>query len=179
LSLFGISEAQLAWILGAVKLTSLNSFSLHIETYDDPLRETTERYLSLIMIQPALRKVELKIREDRISSIKWSLNCRIECLIINENININNLIEILSCSAQLHRLILKNISSSITNGITPKSSFIQLTSLTLEEFDVPIDELESFLLLTPSLSHLKLVGQCCFDNGKREGKNLFKQIFFI
>ena len=39
------------------------------------------------MAQSTLRKVELNIKNDRISNIKWPSNCRIESLILNEDIN--------------------------------------------------------------------------------------------
>ncbi|CAF1361480.1 unnamed protein product [Adineta ricciae] len=45
--------------------------------------------------------------------------------------------------------------------------FPQLTSLTLSQVDINIDTLESFLLLTPSLAHLKMIGNMNSLDGTR------------
>jgi len=54
----------------------------------------------------------------------------------------------------------------VINNLT-SICFRQLTSLTIEQLDVMIDKVESFLLLTPSLVYLKLVGGENMMNGKR------------
>ncbi len=68
LNLFGINEVHLDLILKRINLNLLTSFSLHIQTYDDRRRKTTAHYLSLMMTQPTLRKVELNIREARMAT---------------------------------------------------------------------------------------------------------------
>jgi hypothetical protein len=108
-----------------------------------------------------------EVKSDRISNIKWPSYCRIESLILNEDIIIDNLIPIFSCSPQLHTLIIKQKFLHKTDNLTKKFSLQQLTSLTLEELDMTIDQLESFLLFTPSLNHLKLIGNDCVFDGKR------------
>ncbi|CAF3864380.1 unnamed protein product [Adineta steineri] len=119
------------------------------------------------MAQSNLRKVELNIRNDRISEISWPLHCRIEHLIINENITFDNLCRILSSASQLHKLILKQDLPTMIDHRKLTSTFPQITSLTIEQLDVPIDRLESFLMLTPSLIYLKLIGKECVTDGKR------------
>ena len=66
---------------------------------------------------------------------------------------------IYSCSPQLHRLVIKQIFSSLLKSDELTSSFPQLTSL--------IVQLESFLSLTPSIVYLKLLGNCLVFDGKR------------
>ncbi len=167
LNLLGIDEFQLNMILKRIDLNCLTSFSLHIQKYDDRRKKTTERYLSSIIVQSTLRKIELNIKSDRISNIKWPSNCRIESLILNEDIIIDNLIPIFSCSPQLHTLIIKQNLLNITDNPTKKFSFQQLTSLTFEELDMTINQLESFLLLTSSLTYLKLIGNGFVFDGNR------------
>jgi hypothetical protein len=168
LSLFGITELQLGLILKRINLNCLTSFALYIEKYDDRRRKTTENYLSLIMAQPTLRKLELDINIDRLSTIQWPSNCRIESLIMNDYIIDDNLFQIIRCCPQLHRLILKdNPPISINRSIISQSSFVQLTSLTLEALGTSINDLESFLLFTPTLIHLKLLGEGSLYDGKR------------
>jgi hypothetical protein len=149
---------------------SLTSFSLNIRKYDDRRKKTTLHLLSSILAQSSLRKIALDIKIDRISNISWPLNCRIEHLTINENITFTDLCQILSCSPQLRTFIVKQSLVPTTNNINRTPYFPQLTSLTIEKLDIPIDKLESFLLLVPSLIYLKLTDEeCVFD-----GKNLFR-----
>ncbi|CAF0890956.1 unnamed protein product [Rotaria sordida] len=167
ITFFGIEEFQLNIILKRIHLNLLTSFSLHIQEYDNRRKKTTLNFLSSILAQSNLRKVELKIRNDRISNISWSVNSRIEYLIIDSNINFHSIMTILSCSPQLHTLILKQNLPILIGNMKQTCSFSQLTSLTIENLDATIDQLESFLLLMPSLIYLKIIGQRCIFDGKR------------
>ncbi len=71
INLFGINEFQLNMILKRINLKCLTSFSLHIQGYDNRRRKTTEHYLSSIMVQSTLRKVELNVKNDRLSNMQW------------------------------------------------------------------------------------------------------------
>ncbi|CAF3952343.1 unnamed protein product [Adineta steineri] len=167
ITFIGINELQLNNMFKRIHLNFLTSFTLHIEKYDDRRKKTTLNFLSSIMAQSNLRKVELNIRNDRISEISWPLHCRIEHLIINENITFDNLCKILSSASQLRKLILKQDLPTMIDHRKLTSTFPQITSLTIEQLDVPIDRLESLLMLTPSLIYLKLIGKECVTDGKR------------
>ena len=163
----GIEESELNIMLKCINPNLLTSCSLDIRKYDDRRRKTTNNYLSLILARPNLRKVELGIRNYRISSLSWPLNSRIEYLVITNEIDFDTVMTILSRSTQLHTLILKqNIFNSLKDT-TQTYSFSQVTSLTLEKFYCTIDQLESFLLLMPSLIYLKLIGERCLLDGER------------
>jgi hypothetical protein len=165
--LLGIDELQLNMILKRINLKCITSFSLHIQKYESWPSKTTEQYLSSIMAQSTLRKVEFNLRADRLSNIQWPSNCRIEYLIIDRYIRMDNLFRIISCSPQLHTLIIKQNLLVITDNRSEKSPFPQITSLTLEGLDMTVDQIQAFLLLTPSLIYLKLIGSYCVFDGKQ------------
>lgn len=167
--LIGIKEFELNMILKSIKLDNLTSFSLHIQEHDDRRKQKTLRFLSSILAQYKLRRVELKIKYNRLWDISWPLNSRIKYLIIDSDINISRIITILSGSPELHTLILKANLPNSFNSMKNTCSFPQLTSLTIENLDGKLDQLESFLLLVPSLEYLKLIGlQDEFDGGRLE-----------
>ncbi len=167
INLFGIDELQLNMILKRINLKCLTSFSLHIQEYDGRRRKTTEHYLSSIMAQSTLRKVEFNVKNFRLSNIQWPSNCRIEYLIINVDITMNNLSRIISSSPQLHTLIIKQKLLTMSDNLNQRSSFPQITSLILKKVDMSINQLELFLSLTPSLIYLKLIGESYVFDGKQ------------
>jgi hypothetical protein len=167
INLFGIDELQLNMILKSIDLKCLTSFSLHIQKYESWPSKTTEQYLSSIMAQSTLRKVELNLRTDRLSNIQWPSNCRIEYLIIDGDITMDNLFRIISCSPQLHSLIIKQKLLTMPDNLKKRSSFPQITSLILEKVVMTINQLELFLSLTPSLIYLKLIGNGFVFDGNR------------
>jgi len=57
--------------------------------------------------------------------------------------------------------------------------FRQITSLTIEKLDTDIKDVEQFLLLTPSLVYLKLIGDGNFLNGNRWEKFIQKNLFLL
>lgn len=163
INLFGINECHFNFIFKRINSNHLISFRLHIQNYDEQLAKTTGDSLSSILAQSTLRRIELNIRNERLSKIQWSSNCRIECFIINNSITTKNLFRMIECFPRLHTLVLKEGMKFLYDD---RCSFPQITSLTLENSDTSIDDLELFLSLTPSLVYFKLVGQCLF-NGQR------------
>ncbi|CAF3171372.1 unnamed protein product [Rotaria sp. Silwood2] len=163
----GIEEFQLNMILKRINLKCLTSFSLHIQEYDNRRKKTTLNSLTSILAQSNLRKVELNIKDDRISNISWPVNSRIDYFIIHSDVSFHNILTIFSCSPQLHTLVLKQNLPTLMGNMKQTCSFSQLTSLTIENLHVTIDQLESFLLLMPSLIDLKLIGKECVFDGKR------------
>jgi hypothetical protein len=100
------------------------------------------------------------------SKISWPINSPIQYLTINHNINIDKLCTILQYSPHLHTLITNEISEGVPD-LLPSICFRQLTSLTIQVVFISIDKLEPFLLMTPSLIYLKLIGGKKMMDGKR------------
>ena len=167
IDLDGIDEFQLNYLCKRINLNLLRSFSIRISEYDDRRRKTTVNYLSTIVKQINLRRLYLDVENSRISDLSWPINCSIECLTINGNVKFDDLVKIFSCSPQLHRLIIKRTSLRIRTNHGKEYSFVQLKSLIIEVRDLEMNELNSFLLLTPSLSYLKLLGHYWRFDGKR------------
>ena len=156
-----IEEYQLNYLFERINLNHLQSVRIHLSKHDDHRRKTTANHLSTIVQQSNLRTIEFNIPNNRLSQIEWPSICSIECLILYEY---ENLVKIYSCSPRLHRLIIKgNLFNS--NHLT--CSFPQLTSFIIDEISMRIDEVEAFLLLTPSLVYLKLIGYCDIFDGRR------------
>ncbi|CAF4014651.1 unnamed protein product [Rotaria sordida] len=163
-----IDEFQLNFILKRINCNTLTSLSCNIRIYDARYKNATTSRLSSIIAQSTLRKLKLDISAERMLEISWPSICTIEYLTINDRITMDNLCKISQCSPDLHTLVMKKTSQYITNNLTLANhlaiNFRQLTSLIIDEIDVTIDQLESFLLLTPSLIHLKLIdGQNTLD----------------
>ncbi|CAF0806321.1 unnamed protein product [Rotaria sordida] len=171
ITLIDINENQLNFILKRINLKLLTSFSFNIKRYDDRRIKTTNSFLTSIISQSNFRKMEFNLTTDRLWKTSWPFNCSIEYLIVNEDITMDNLIKILQCSPHLYKIILKQKFSKIINNVSQISTlpicFRQLTSLTIEKLDMNTDALESFLLLTPSLVYLKLIGGQHMFDGKR------------
>jgi len=167
LTLLNIDESQLNFILKRINLAALTFFSCTIRKYDDRRRKTTNELLTSIIAQSSLEKIEFDIKSERMLQISWPINCTIQYLTINGSITTDNLFTILQYSPYLHTIIFKESCNKMINNITPPQYFRQLRSLTMEKLDVTIDKLESFLLLTPSLVYLKLIGGKNMLDGKR------------
>jgi hypothetical protein len=162
LILIDIPEFQLNVILKRINLNAIKSFSLDIRGNDYQRIETTNNLLRSIIAQSSLRSLELDIEVKRMSNISWPINSSIEYLKIKQSITMHSLCTILQRSPHLHKLCVKQsfdkIIDNMTLTLSSLNTFPQLTSLTIEEVDVIIDELELFLSLTPSLVYLKLIG---------------------
>jgi hypothetical protein len=171
LTLQDIDESQLNFILKRVQLNCLTSFSFNIRKYENRRIETSTNLLSRIIAQPSLRKLEFNISIERMSKISWPTDCSIHQLIINDRMTLDNLCTILQCSPHLHKLIINQNFDAILNNIVPAfsfpTSFGQLKSLIFNNLEISMDKLESFLLLTPSVVYLKLIGGGPILDGKR------------
>ena len=153
-----IEESQVNAFFKEIDLNHLRTVSINVLNHNDQRGKTTANILSNIVQQ---------IKACRIFQIEWPSNCSIECLICYGDIGLEKLIEIYSCSPRLHRLIIKRTFSYLKNHRHLTFSFPRLTSLIIEQMNVEIAQLEAFLLLTPSLIYLKLLGDCEIFNGKR------------
>ena len=165
LTLLNINEDQLDFILTRIKLNTIISCIFTITKYDDSLKETTVSLLSSVVASSTLRRLELGVESERILKISWPTNCTIQYLTINA-ITIDYFLAIVQYSPYLHTVAMSEIPTGIINDLT-STCLEQLTSLTINELCASIDELESFLLLTPSLVHLKLISWKKVLDGKR------------
>jgi hypothetical protein len=169
LTLHNINEDQLKFILENINLNLLTSFSLSIAQYDNAFIETTTNLLSSIIAKVTLRKLDLNLDTTRMTKIAWPMNCTIQYLTINNYVYstyIDDLYRIFQCSSHLHTLIMSKTPTISIKNLT-LIRFRQLTSLTITDNRESVHDVESFLLLTPSLVHLKLVGGKTMLDGKR------------
>ena len=163
----GIAGSDLDEFLQSIDVNHLRSFSIHVTQDDRRNRPITRNTLSTIVQQSNLRTVEFRTKNTRISRIQWPFSSSVQCLILYGEIGYENFLRICSCFPQLHRLIIKDALPDF--GIAPhlRSSLVQLTSLILDQVNMPMEQLQCFLLLTPSLVYLKIIGWCDKFDGKR------------
>jgi hypothetical protein len=170
LFLLNIDQSQLNIILKQIQFDQLTLFSFSIRKYDYRRMNTTNNSLTAAFAHSHLRQLEFDIENEKITIISLPPNCTIQYLSIKNSISVDYLFKILQSCSHLHTIIMKDFHRYHKNNIqsfsSPKS-FPQLTSLAIEHVNVDIDELESFLLLTPSLTYLKLIDGSNMVNGKR------------
>ncbi|CAF3418498.1 unnamed protein product [Rotaria sp. Silwood2] len=170
LTLIDIEESQLKVLLKRFFIPSLTSFSFKLGKYDDRRTNTTATLLSSIISQAHLHHLNLDIRSTRIEKMIWPVQSMIKYLKISSCDNFSQIFTILQCSPHLQTFII-NFSNYIDDTIISldsiRTSFQQLTSLTLENLRANIDNLELLLSLMNSLTYLKLIGFGHFLNGNR------------
>lgn len=171
LVLIDIDESHVNFILKHVSVNRLQSLTIGIQKYDRRRQMTTGKLLSSVIARSELWKLNLTIDGCRLSTIQWPSDCTIRCLTIHGNMTFDNLCTIFHCSPYLHTLVLRNVLPTISrNDVVPPSaetSLKQLTSLTLAEMRITIDQLEALLSCTPALVHLKMIIQINQLDGKR------------
>ena len=166
LTLLEIDEGQLNFILKSIKLNSITSLSFSIREYDDKQIKITTVLLSLAVASSTVHRLEFGIEPTRMSKILWPNYCTIQYLTLNNYISIDHFYTILQNSLHLHTLIMSHIPREMTKN-SSSIFFPQIKSLTIKDFRETIHELEIFLLLTPSLDYLKLIGGKKMMDGKR------------
>ncbi|CAF0981599.1 unnamed protein product [Adineta ricciae] len=159
-----IHEPQVVRILRRIKLDQLKSVVIKIDKYDGRRRMTTVNFLRSVVSQPNLRKLDLQINSRRFHLIQWSRPNTLRDLSIDGNMDGDHLYKILQCSPLLQTLKLRQ-GLPLTNNWNKSICFPTLTSLTLDEISIDIDELQSFLLFTPRLAHLKVIGSVDYFSG--------------
>jgi hypothetical protein len=169
LTLLNINEIELCIILKYINCDSLTSVSFYIEDEDDnPRLETTKDLFSSLIKKPNLRSLEFSLSDDCVSKISWPISCTIQYLKINSHIDMNNLCRIFHCCPHLHTLFVRLNYPQRWDNIIP-TSFKQLRSLTIEDYNTTIELLEHLLLFIPSLVYLKLIhGNKMLDGNRWE-----------
>ncbi len=171
LTLLYMDDDQLDFILKRVNLTLITSFSFTASLSQKDTINTSISSLMSTYTFPNLRRLEYQFIFGLWTELSWPANCSIRYLVINDSIIIQHLSLILQSSPHLHTVIIKRSLDKCNNYRFPtqsiSTSFPQLMSLTIEKLEISIDELESFLSLTPSLTYLKLISKKPMHDGKR------------
>ncbi|CAF0929656.1 unnamed protein product [Rotaria sordida] len=170
LTLIEIEERQLKVLLKRFCIPSLTSFSFKLGKYDDRRTNTTATLLSSIISQANLHHLNLELRSTRIEKMIWPAQCLIKYLKIGSCDEFSQIFTILRCSPHLQTFVIK-FSSYVDDTIISldsfRTSFQQLTSLTLENLRANVNNLELLLSSMTSLTYLKLIGLGHFLNGNR------------
>jgi hypothetical protein len=169
LTLLDMDDDQLDFILKRVNLTLITSFLFTASlSQEDPINTTISSLMSTYPF-PNLRRLEYQFIFGSQAEFSWPANCSIEYLVINDSIITQNVSVILQSSPHLHTVIIKESLYKSKKHRFPthsiSTSFPQLMSLTIEKLEISIDELESFLSLTPSLTYLKLISEKPIHDG--------------
>jgi hypothetical protein len=170
LTLIGIEERHLKFLLKCVNTFSLISFSLEIGKADERLKNTTAKLLSSVIAQVNLRRLNLEIPWNRVERLTWPDQWMIQNLRVGDCKTSYPICMILHSSPLLQTLAIsfsKSINYHILLSYDLTISARQLNSLTLENLSSKIEELELLLSLMPSLTHLKLTGTGNFLDGSR------------
>ena len=158
LSLLEMDESQLQEsIFSSLNLQHAESVTLTIKKYRDEQVKQTQELLSWILTGLALRRVEINFMESRFPLDVSTKNDLVQHLTLHTVNDVNRLSILLELLPQLHTLILKRLSFSTLK--LPLKCFPALKSLSIEEFNGPIDRLEPFFLWTPGLMYLKICGR--------------------
>jgi hypothetical protein len=145
--------------LTCLALESRSRYSLK----EEEEKEEIVQRLSSIIAQSSLLRFELLSVDlcDLIVLFKWSVPCRVRYLRIVCQTG-KPVSQIIDRSHELETLVLDDGSSILTCNLrTPEEwcyrRFRRLTSLTVSNFSLEMDQIESILSHTPSLRHLKIV----------------------
>ena len=164
-------ECQLKSIFKRFNGRALRSLTIQVAMYDGRCKTCTAKLLSTTLTRANLRRLELNLEREQLEKIVWPTSCSLRALKLERCVPFDQLSPLLLSLPQLTTLILSDFrlrnpfeSSTISANSTP---FPQLTSLTLEKVNEDIHDLEAFLSLTPSLVHLKLIGQGNYCYGSR------------
>ena len=172
ITLIDIDESQMNYLLKRINLSFLHSLSLKVRKYDDRRAKTTADLLSSTATQKSLRKFEFDLTPERMAKILGpDINSTIEILTVDRSLSTNELYRLCQSSPRMHTLILKyDFSSTYADKdalLPPRTYFRQLKALSIEGISKETEKIESFLLLTPSIVNLKLIGAAKTIDGQR------------
>ena len=154
LSLSKIEMSDLMMILRHVITHCRLSFlSIHSDIPGDSVEIL--HLLSLAIAQPTLRQLALYSNLAHVNALVWPMHCTIRRLAI-DTCHIQQFCAILRNSPHLQTLSMNNCYVNTRDGISPSESYLQLTSLTLNDLQMTMDKLELLLCFLPSLVRLDL-----------------------
>ncbi|CAF1183551.1 unnamed protein product [Adineta steineri] len=171
-TLIKVSAYALEAIFRTFKTTSLKSFSFTVEKHKTLHKETMRmKVLSMIITETNLVKLELlEFQWHELEKMIWPKQSSIQHLKIQAPITPVEICTILICLSHLRTLVIGelydgfNAQNSLPYMSTP---FRQVISLAIEKMTLDIDDLELFLSLLPSLTHMKLMIYEKFVDGNR------------
>ncbi|CAF1076684.1 unnamed protein product [Adineta ricciae] len=167
LKLLDISEQQLNWILQSIDLKILVYLSCRLRKSSKHCAEVTNVPPTLTVLQTSLTHLEFKASLTAMQSDGvLSTGDTAALIMFEDRMRIDALCQLVQCSPYLCSLNITDVPFGTVNHARFRS-FSQLKSLTFTDLSVDINDLESFLALTPALVYLKLIGGRRMLNGKR------------
>ena len=183
LTLYYIDYTEMRQFLQHISTCSL--VSLSIDYYEDQNNETSEcrrrraanemkALLSSIIAKCTLRKLRLKGFDNIIKDISWPVPAALNHLTL-DTCTYNQYRAILHRSPHLRSFVMRDCKMNHTDETVLSSSgsacYAQLTSLSIRNCKMPIQDLRLLLSLTPSLVHLKLISYQTTFNPKANDYN--------
>ena len=162
LTLLGINEYDLCLFLKHANRCSLTSLVVH-SRFNSAVSEKIGQHLSAVISQPSLIRLELLTTQlcDLLAKCEWSVQCRLRYLKMACDTE-KPVSKMIAVSPDLETLVLDDASVSSSYHLYPPKEWFakpcpRLTSLTLLNFFLPMNQVQSILSQTPSLRHLKIV----------------------
>jgi hypothetical protein len=113
--------------------------------------------LSSVIAQLNLCKLEINLSENELEKMRWPVQCSFQHLEIGR-CTYKQYCTILRHSPYLRKLVLDNCDIEEPNE-TISETYHPLTSLSLKKCNIRMIDFEQILSCTPSLEHLKIVGE--------------------
>ncbi|CAF0748325.1 unnamed protein product [Adineta steineri] len=162
LTLIQIEKFDFNRFIQQMNINSLNSLSINIRK-----TESITRNIEIIPFLSNhalvnLRKLDISMWSYDINNIIWPHQCTIQYLTIGHYVTFKQICKILSQLLNLRTLIIRNCILDVTDEPKMILSHIEkntnLTSLTVKDSHLQMNQLELLLPLTPSLINLQLIG---------------------
>ena len=175
LTLLHVTGQDLCTFLDHATGCSLTSLTLHTGVNGSLESERIVRHLLKIMAQPSLRRLEFLTSSlcDLIDQFDWPVQCKLQHLAMQSYAK-ERVVDILLDASHLETLVVGTGMESMMKkqsygnkrlSLTPHRP---LTSVTLSNCLLSMDEIDSLLFFTPSLCHLKIIDSgMCFVDGSR------------
>ncbi|CAF1259680.1 unnamed protein product [Rotaria sordida] len=162
LTLIEIEKFELNLLIEHININSLNALSIKIRKNNSKSNDKSMISLLSNIVMANLHKFDLSMWSQEINNIVWPKQCTLQYLTLGHYVTLKQVCEILRHLSHLRTLVLRNCIVNDTDGTMTSFSDIQtnthLTSLTLKNSRLQMNELELLLSLTPSLVHLQLTG---------------------
>jgi hypothetical protein len=165
LTLLHIGSINLDRFLESIVIGSLISLSIECHIFDI---SRSLAILSSTITESNLKRLDLNNLDSITKHIAWPAECTLKYLSIG-NCSYTEYHRILRCSSHLRTFSLRNcVIDKMDNTLSAfavHACYSQVTSLTMSECQLAVEDLESILSLTPLLIHLKLISsRSSFDS---------------
>ncbi|CAF3372117.1 unnamed protein product [Rotaria sp. Silwood2] len=154
LILFDVEEYDFQTLISPLLMISiLESVTLKMSEYKTWLNNSSDLLIHIIAL-PNISQLTLDISGEIINTISWPSTCNLQKLTLRY-CSYYQLCTILDHSPNLRILTLKRTNMLMVHKTLHPTTFQSLTSLTLNNIYMPIDELEYLLSFQPNLVSLK------------------------